>query len=230
MEIVILVCVIGYFVYGHWQYKKTAYYQITKNSYFFTRHDRGRYGEYLTYKALRYFENEGGKFLFNIYLPKTNNETTEIDVLLICRKGVFVFESKNFSGWIFGNEAHKNWTQTLPRGRGYSSHKERFYNPIMQNAGHIRHLKRIIGDNIPIHSVIVFSDECTFKDVTIESPNVIVVNRYNVLSEVRRIYDDEQSGGLTVEQMDHIYNVLYPYTQLNGIFKDTHITNLQGNV
>lgn len=178
---------------------------------------------------MRYFENEGGKFLFNIYLPKTNNETTEIDVLLICCKGVFVFESKNFSGWIFGNEADRYWTQTLPRGRGYASHKERFYNPIMQNAAHIRHLKRIIGENVPTQSVIVFSDECTFKDVTIESPNVIIVNRYNVLSEVRRVYEDEQTGCLTVEQVAHIYNMLYPYTQANDILKNRHISNLQGN-
>ncbi|NLK22184.1 MAG: NERD domain-containing protein [Epulopiscium sp.] len=26
---------------------------------------------------------------------------------------MYVFESKNYSGWIFGNEKDKNWTQML---------------------------------------------------------------------------------------------------------------------
>ncbi len=52
--------------------------------------------------------------------------TTEIDLLLIHPKGLFVFESKNYSGWIFGNEVYQNWTQTLPKGRRGDVHKERF--------------------------------------------------------------------------------------------------------
>jgi hypothetical protein len=80
--------------------------------------DKGRNGEYQIYKRLRNHENKGGKFLFNCYLPKENGETTEIDVLLINKNGIFVFESKNYSGWIFGDEKSKNWTQTLPQGRG----------------------------------------------------------------------------------------------------------------
>ena len=184
--IAIVSVVIGVFVYQNRQYKKTAYYQITKNPYSSIKYDRGKHGEYLTYKHLRQFEKNGGKFLFNIYLPKTNNETSEIDVLLICSKGLFVFESKNYSGWIFGNEIHKQWTQTLPRGRG-NSHKERFYNPIMQNASHIRNLKRLIGENLPMRSIIVFSDRCTLKDITIRSEDVNVINCNKVLSWPQKI-------------------------------------------
>ena len=86
------------------EYKNGAYYQITKYPYSSVKHNTGRYGEYLTYKYLKQFETSGAKFLFNIYIPKENGETTEIDVLMICKKGLFVFESKNYSGWIFGSE------------------------------------------------------------------------------------------------------------------------------
>ena len=72
-------------------------------------------------------------------MPKENGETSEIDVLMIHNKGIFVFERKNFSGWIFGNEIQRMWTQTLPKGRG-RSHKESFFNPIMQNRTHIKTL------------------------------------------------------------------------------------------
>lgn len=99
-------------------YKAGSYYQITKVPYFSIRRDLGRYGEYLIYKYLKNFENDGAKFLFNVYIPKENEETSEADVLMISKKGIFVFESKNYSGWIFGDEKQKNWYQTLPTGRG----------------------------------------------------------------------------------------------------------------
>ena len=71
----------------------------------------------MIYKYLKDFENQGAKFLFNIYIPKKGNETTEIDVLMISSKGLFVFESKNYSGWIFGGDNQKYWYQTLPSNR-----------------------------------------------------------------------------------------------------------------
>ena len=124
-------------------------------------------------------EANGAKFLFNVYIPKGNGETTEIDVLMICSKGIFVFESKNYSGWIFGSESQKNWYQTLPAGRG-KSHKEHFYNPIMQNHSHIKNLKYLLDEQFPIRSIIVFSDRCTLKSVQIKSNDISVINRYNV--------------------------------------------------
>ena len=68
--------------------------------------DIGRYGESLTEVELKKSAIFGmeGKILRNLYVPKDNGETTEIDVLFICSKGILVIESKNYSGWIFGNE------------------------------------------------------------------------------------------------------------------------------
>lgn len=173
-------------------------------------YDNGRHLEYLTYKSLRHFENNDGKFLFNILVPKRNGESTEIDVLLICAKGIFVFECKNFSGWIFGDEAQRKWTQTLPKGRG-RCHKEHFYNPIMQNASHIKHLQNLIGKSIPMWSVIVFSDRCEFKDVTIRG-DVSIINHFRVASVIAEICNQAQEA-YTESEINDIYSKLYPYTQ-----------------
>ena len=228
MEILlsIVVFVIGVLGYKNKQYKKTAYYRITKNLFSDVKGDAGRYGEYLIYKRLRHFEDEGGKFLFNIYVPKTYYETTEIDLLLICSKGLFVFESKNFSGWIFGNEAQKDWTQTLPKGWG-ESHKERFYNPIMQNAAHIKHLEPFVGKNTPMWSVIVFSDECTLKNVTVRSSNVSVINCHDVASVVSKICERTHGNLLTEIEINGIYNRLHPYTQVSDEEKEQHTKSIQ---
>ena len=73
------------------KYKKTSYYKNTKLSYLSVLNNSGRYGEYLAFKKLEKLENSGAKFLFNVYIPKANGETTEIDMLMICSKGIFAF-------------------------------------------------------------------------------------------------------------------------------------------
>ncbi len=211
------------------EYKAGAYYQITKLPYNSVKHDTGRYGEYLTYKYLKHFESDGAKFLFNVYIPKKNGETTEIDVLMICSKGVFVFESKNYSGWIFGSEGQKNWYQTLPKGRG-RSHKEHFYNPIMQNRSHIEHLKAFLGEQVPMRSIIVFSDRCTLKSIQIKSDDISVINRYNVAPIVSTICSQIPTSLLSESDITNLYNKLYPYTQVDATAKAQHIANIHSNL
>lgn len=211
------------------EYKNSVYYQITQLPYGTVVRDTGRFGEYLIYKYLKEFEINGAKFLFNIYIPKENDETSEIDALMICSKGIFVFESKNYSGWIFGSEFQKNWYQTLPSGRGHS-HKEHFYNPIMQNYSHIKYLKKLLGEQIKFHSVIVFSERCTLKNINIKSDDIHVINRYDVFSVVSKICDSVADNLLTENDILDIYNKLYPYTQVDQITKDKHIRDINTNL
>lgn len=211
------------------EYKNSAYYQATKLPYYSVKRNTGRYGEYLTYKHLKRFEANGARFLFNIYIPKENGETTEIDVLMICSRGIFVFESKNYSGWIFGNETQINWYQTLPNGKG-RSHKERFYNPIMQNRSHIKHLKALLDEEVPVRSIIVFSDRCTLKSLQIKSNDISVINRHNVASVVSDICNHISNDSLSESDITNLYNKLYPYTQIDDFAKAQHIVNIHNNL
>ena len=141
------------------EYKESSYYKITHNLYKSIYSDKGKFGEYDIYRRLRQQENLGGKFLFNLYIPKEKDKITEIDVLLINTKGIFVIESKNYSGWIFGDKNSRRWVQMLLYGYGQKQ-KNYFYNPILQNKTHIEYLKKIVKLDIPMYSIIVFSDEC----------------------------------------------------------------------
>ncbi len=224
MELLILVLVIAcpLAMYAHdWcQYRKTTYFNLTNNSYSHTRSDKGRFGEYSIYKSLRQYEQDNGKFLFNVYIPKAGSGVTEIDVILICKKGIFVFESKNYSGWIFGDEIRKEWMQTLPIGRG-RSRKEPFYNPIMQNAAHIRYLKKIIGYDVPVASIIVFSDRCTLKNVIVRSASVRVIKCRYVANTVADVARQRPGIFLTAEEIDEIYTKLYLLTGRNRMLQHT---------
>lgn len=210
-------------------YKDGAYYKITKLPFGQVKSDVGRFGEYLIYNNLKKLEKDGAKFLFNVYIPKSENETTEIDVLMICSKGIFVFESKNYSGWIFGSEHQKNWYQTLPKGRG-ASQKESFYNPIMQNRTHIKHLKTFIGEDIPMHSIIAFSQRCTLQNVEVKSEDVKVINRDKIYSLVTEMCEKSSSESLTNEKVNEIYNRLYPFTQADEAVKAKHIADIQNKL
>lgn len=221
LGIAIVVAVIAYR-----NYTKSSYYLVTKTSPIQLYFDKGKLGEYLTYKHLRSAERNGAKFLFNIYIPKGEEETTEIDVLMIHAKGLFVFESKNYSGWIFGSEHQKNWYQTLPQGRG-KSHKESFYNPIMQNRTHIKHLKVLVGADIPTHSIITFSERCTLKKVEVKSDDIRVINRDKVYGTVAAICAQRDVAALNNEQISEIYDKLYPYTQVSNATKEQHIENIE---
>lgn len=158
-----------------------------------------------------------------IYDPKDNGKTSEIDVIMLHPKGLFVIESKNYSGWIFGNESNKQWTQTLPVSYG-KSHKERFYNPIMQNATHIRAIRKHINDTIPIYSVIAFSDNCTLKDVTVKS-NVIVAYYSELKKEIKLKLSEINNYTITPELMDETYNKLSQYANVDDYTKFQHIYN-----
>lgn len=206
-------------------FKHETYYKITGNSFFKTIFDTGKHGEYLTYKKLKEYESDGGKFLFNCYLPKDDGKTTEIDVLLIHSTGIFVIESKNYSGWIFGSEDGKTWTQTLRSGNG-KIRKEHFYNPIMQNSTHVKWLREIVGTNIPIYSLIAFSERCTLKDITVESSDVVVINRQHISDSVKHM-GNRSIQALSKMDISRIQEMLYPYTQTTEYEKQQHIENIK---
>ena len=211
------------FILRYNEYKNSNYYRTTQNSYWSVFGDSGKYGEYRLYQHLQSFESIGCKFLFNLYVPRDNDKTSEIDVIMFHPKGLFVIESKNYSGWIFGNERNKQWTQTLPVGYG-ESHKERFYNPIMQNATHIRAIRKHINDTIPIYSVIAFSDNCTFKDVTVKS-NVIVTYYSGLQRAMKSMLSEINNYTMTSELMNETYNKLSQYSNVDDYTKFQHIYN-----
>lgn len=206
-------------------YRESSYRRLTGDSFLSVWTDKGKYGEYLAYDALKEFEKEGAKFLFNLYIPKKKGETTEIDLMMISRKGIFVFESKNYSGWIFGSESQRNWTQVLPVGNG--TRKESFYNPIMQNRGHIRSLVALIGEEYPTRSIIVFSDRCELKEIDVESADIRVVKRDELRRVVDEIYQRETQDLLSPAQIETVYELLYPWTQVGDDVKARHIENIQ---
>ena len=99
----------------------------------------------------------------DLYVKKNNGEFSQIDLVVAAKSGIIVFEVKDYSGWIFGNGQHREWTQVL----AYGQEKYRFYNPIIQNNKHITEIRKKLKqfENIPFYSVVVFYGNCVLKDI-----------------------------------------------------------------
>lgn len=209
------------------EYYNSTYYLATKNEYNYLLNNKGLYGEYKIFKMLQSFEEHGARFLFNCYLPREYCETTEIDVILLYKDGIFVFESKNYNGWIYGNGHQELWTQTLLAGKNI--HKTHFYNPVRQNQTHIRYLRQIIGNNLPIYSVVVFSDDCMLKDVKNFDSVTKVIYLNQVKNTVLKL-SSIRPNSIKQEVLISIYDKLYPYTQVSENIKMQHIENINNKI
>lgn len=119
---------------------------------------KGVLGEFQVNLLLKLFLSKDKYHLIkNVTLP-TKDGTTQMDHILVSQYGVFVIETKNMKGWIFGSSNQKQWTQKIFK------HSSKFQNPIHQNYKHIKTLESCL--NIPlesIFSVIVFVGDSTFK-------------------------------------------------------------------
>ena len=154
--------------------------------------------------ADRAFANTAAVPIKNLCLPWPDGRTAQIDELVIADSGIYVIEVKNYKGWIFGNENNQYWTQVLSTGIRGESIKNRLYNPIRQNNSHIYCIKKNLkGYKGPIHSLIVFSDDAEFKDVTVNSSGVYVLYQSN-LRRVMHEIDSAYKGSLSEEEIADI--------------------------
>ncbi len=215
-----------YYLFLNARYRQSAYFRQTRRPLLQLMQDKCAYGEYLIEKYLSRFSGEK-RWLFNVYLPKDEGETTEIDAILIHNSGIYVFESKNYSGWIFGSEHQKMWTQSLPTGKRRTQ-KNHFLNPIWQNKLHIECLEKALSDceAFPLYSFILFSDRCTLKKLTLSDTAPAVINRYDVLEKVSQ--QAKSTGQVcSLTQIEQLYQTLLPATQVSQSVKDRHIAAIQ---
>ena len=171
-----------------------------------------------------------GLTLQNLYIPEGNDKNVEIDLLYITVKGIFVIESKNYSGYIFGSEDNRYWTSTLYAGKSLLGFKQvekhHFYNPIWQNKTHINCLRKTLKTEIPMFSIIVFSDRCAFKSISYNSENTSICHYQDVGHEIGRIWRNVPNV-ISDEEVDEIKNNLMPFTKVSDDRKARHVARIQ---
>ena len=176
---------------------------------------------YLGEKSVAFFlsklDEKKYKVINNIMLS-VGDKTTQIDHVVVSNYGIFVIETKNYKGWITGNDFDDYWRQTIYK------RKEKLYNPIKQNYGHIQALKEVLSDipDINYISIVAFTTNADLK-VTVKTD---VVYTINLLKTIRKY----NSKTINDSEKEQIYRKLIT---LNIDSKDTrksHVEAIHKNV
>ena len=118
---------------------------------------------------------------YNDIIVPSKYGTTQIDHVVVSSFGIFVIETKNYKGLIYGGENAEQWTKNV------WGNKYKFRNPLKQNYGHVKALQSIL--NLPQSAfipIVVFSNNA---DISVQT-NQWVINLCN-LREVIKLYHSE---------------------------------------
>ncbi len=144
-----------------------------------------------------------------------DNKTFQVDHIVINKHGVYVFETKNYSGMIYGNDVQQQWTQVL----AYGNTKNRFYNPVKQNNTHIYYLSQILNmSHIPFANYVVFVG-CDISNVS--SYHVIGPKDIDTVLNI-----PINDFVLSPSDIDVIYNKLISYQSSKSVSNSEHISNI----
>ncbi|ELB2122230.1 nuclease-related domain-containing protein [Vibrio parahaemolyticus] len=160
-------------------------------SVFKSRWLKGVFGEFLVNRLLSKLPESDYTLIKDVTLP-TSDGTTQVDHIVVSRYGIFVVETKNMKGWIFGSARQKQWTQKIYR------HSSKFQNPLHQNYKHIKTFETLLGCNEEhLHSVIVFIGDSTFKtemppNVTYARGSIRYIQQFNEV-----VFSDKDYARLT---------------------------------
>lgn len=187
--------------------------------------DTGTEGEQYTYRALWYYFKEN---LFrNVYVRREDGKLTEIDLVGVGKKGIYVFESKNWDGHIYADGGRKKWIL-------YNHDTKKFVSsPIGQNLIHIKalkyHLNKVPADRF--FSIIIFSARCKI-DVKNIPDNVVVTKRdsnYNIaLDKALKTFSDKDEI-FSDEEVERICNFIRKAQRPDEKIRDEHLETVRKN-
>ena len=162
----------------------------------------GSFGEYL---AKIYSDKYAGVFvLHDVLIHGADGHTSQIDLILIGDKGIYVCEVKMYSdAKVYGDINKSKWS--------YYNHGQKYeiYSPIRQNAKHIEYLKTFLADfgDIPFFSVVTMICE-DFKVSGACDDNTVLCNSLPAMDRGLKLLANKKSEVLTDEFKQKIYEFI----------------------
>lgn len=126
---------------------------------------KGALGEFKVDVTLNFLGSDY-EVLNNVLIKCSSGNTSQIDHIVLSEYGIFVIETKNYKGWIFGNEKAEYWTQIIYKKRNS------FRNPVKQNWAHIYALKNVLAEfpTVRYYPIVVFAGMATLKSIESSVP------------------------------------------------------------
>ena len=171
------------------------------------------------YTACKY-DKRYYRILRNVYIPKRNGEFSEIDVLLLHETGVYVFESKNLSGSIYGDADKPHWLRYRKNGE-----KDFIPNPIKQNEAHINYLRDFLKQDkykFRVFSLIVFGLNAKLNAIPEDTSLTTTHEIFNLEMDLIKKFE-AGFNFYSPEIIDSWSKALIPCTMLSEDQKRAHI-------
>lgn len=210
----LVLCFIFLVAYGWWYNSSTQ---------------KGRRGEIYVSKVLEELSDD--YTVLNDVVLQTDKGTTQIDHIVISKYGVFVIETKNYRGEIYGDDKRKEWTQVIVtdvtyRRKWYKTYtyvtKNQFYNPVKQSLGHMFKVKELLKDypHLSVVPLVVFAG---YADLTNVYSNHAVLQIEQLLSTI----EGNQTIYLTDNDVHNVVSVLVQNNVRETVKNRDHISNIR---
>lgn len=179
---------------------------------------KGARGEQYVSKILRScLRSEHEHVIDNLILYNPQNDSSsQIDHIFIGSNGVFVIETKNYTGKIHGSDGESEWTQYLADGNV----QNKLRSPVRQNAAHLYIVRAILGKHIPVHGLVVFVQGNTgyIASRFVCSPSEL---------EARLHPAGPHAPALTERQTDEICSALYAHRDRYPVSEEMHKAHIR---
>lgn len=177
---------------------------------------KGDFGEKRVARILRKLPKEY-IIVNDVLIPAIGENTTQIDHIVVSEYGVFVIETKNYSGIIYGGENADVWTKNV-YGNKYS-----MPNPIRQNKLHVAAVAAVLNSlhiACNVHSIVAFSPYADISAVVDYGDIVYFEDLPYAISQ----YDHKQ---LTAEQVQTIVQKLQNINIVDKKQREMHVRNVR---
>lgn len=170
---------------------------------------KGFIGEQVLYHQIKQVQNVGAKVLWDCWLRFPSGTITQADVILIWKSGIYVIESKNWTGCrIYGSYDDEKWTVCWFDSYGDTVRTEKRFNPIKQNAMHVDCIRKMIYNLAPIYSIIAFPDTCKLSKIPAKTKNTAVINYSELRQTIADFHNASDKERLSREDLEKIRNRL----------------------
>ncbi len=191
----------------------------------------GSFGEWLAKTYAKTFP--GALVLHDVLIDGTDQYTSQIDLLIIGAKGIYVVEVKTFTNAkIYGDTKRSKWY--------YYSHGQKYeiYSPLKQNKKHVEYLKTFLRDfgEIPCFSVITMLCE-DFKISGENEPNTVICSSfpameqgiYKIAKDKPEIWDDAKKQEIFayIQKNQHVGKAAQAEHKENVIAYKSELDNMQ---
>lgn len=178
------------------------------------RDEYENWGEHKIAQLLEQCKIDGDKIINDVIIenPETG-KTSEIDHILFSTRGIFVIETKDVSGDVYGDDSLNQWKQYLADGT--VTHK--LYSPVKQNNTHIYVLKKILKTKVWLENIVVFVQGNTYF---IQSEFVYTPQQLQTYLNEKTTYP------VSERERDKLYNIVLRYKETPVATKSQHIQNV----